>query len=135
MDLTQIITTLIVALFSGSGLVAVILSNRANRKNDQYKMLTDIKESIDNQARLRDDDHKRVEELVKKVDEITDEVNDLTKQSLRVDRAMTSAMSVIIQALEDGHINGEGKEAKRILDDINNELFEYQESLITKKLK
>lgn len=133
MDITQIITTAIVTIFSGSGLIAVIINNKANKKSRTSGVLESIKSSVDELMRSRNDDHKQLEELSKDITRVSFELNDLTKESLRVDSALTKSISIIISALEDGHINGEGRDAKIVVDNINSDIANYQEKLISKR--
>lgn len=135
MDWTTIITTIIIALFSGSGFIMAIINYKNQKNKSESDTLIQIKNSIEKVSNLTEENQRDIKQISTKVKDINETLSNLTRLSLRVDRALSKAVSTIIQALEDNHINGEGKEARKILKRADDDIALFQEGLIEKGFK
>lgn len=128
----------IVALCSGSGILAVIYNNKAKKASDLDKSMSEISSSLKSmESNLSSIDvrvcnlHNEVSQTNEDIKAVRKELYDLAYQSTKVDRITCNAILTIIGGLEDKKIiNGTGEKARQQITDGLSNLSQYQNKLM-----
>ena len=137
-NITQIITTVIVSLFGGSGLIATLYTYKAKKTNSLYESINNVSKSI---RALEDSVNSMDVKVCNLYNEVTKtnddielircEIVDLAKQSVNMDRVISNSILTIIGGLEKAHIiNGTGEKARDQIMGGLESLTSYQNGLM-----
>ena len=124
MDSIQLLNTLLVTVLGSGGIVTTYMIRKSNKRTSIDKAISELTSNV---AKLADS----IKELDTNVDRVRSELGSVISYTIKSDRALCRGLSVVINALETNHINGDGAEARAILNRAENDLMTFEEKVIS----
>lgn len=125
MDKIHLLNTLLVTVLGSGGIVTTYMIRKSNKKTSIDKAISELTSNV---AKLADS----IKELDSHLDQVRSELSGVVSYTIKSNRALCRGLSVVINALETNHINGDGAEARAILNRAENDLMAFEEKVIAK---